>query len=99
MKPVFILPSADADLGEIYEWIASDNPAAAERLVTRLATSARNLAAFPERGAPRPELGVEVRSLVVGRYLILYRVEPERVDIVRFVHGARELDGLVGQEE
>lgn len=98
MKPVFILPSADADLGEIFDWIASDDPDAAERFVNRLVDSARRLSAFPERGTSRPEIGAGLRSLVVGSYLILYRVSPERVDIVRFAHGARELERLLDGE-
>ncbi len=62
--------------------------------------AARRLADFPERGTPRPELGRGARSLVVGRYLILYRVGPDSVDILRIVHGARELGALLeGDEE
>ncbi len=94
MKPVFILPSADADLSEIHDWIANDDLRAADRLVDRLVEATRRLKDFPDRGTPRPELSDAARSLVVGNYLILYRVGPERVDIVRIVHGARDLSDL-----
>jgi plasmid stabilization system protein ParE len=33
--------------------------------------------------------------VVVGRYLVLYRVGPDSVDIVRVLHAARELRGLM----
>ena len=34
------------------------------------------------------------RSLNVGNYLILYRIEARTVEIVRIVHGARDLTTL-----
>jgi toxin ParE1/3/4 len=98
MKPVLIRPSADRDMDEIYAWIAQDDPAAAERLMHRIFESAKRLRDFPERGAPRPELGAGARSVVVGRYLVLYRIGPDSVDIVRVVHGARALAGLMGED-
>ncbi|PKP92666.1 MAG: type II toxin-antitoxin system RelE/ParE family toxin [Alphaproteobacteria bacterium HGW-Alphaproteobacteria-16] len=94
---VAILPSADRDLDELYDWIAEDDPDAAARHVRRLTAAALNLRDFPMRGMARPEIGEGTRSLVVGRYLVLYRVSAERVEIVRFVHGAREVGGLWGE--
>ena len=99
MKPVLIRPSADADADEIFNWIARDDPAAAERLVRRIFEAARRLANFPESGTPRPELGPEARSIVVGKYVVLYRVGPDSVDILRIVHGARELGALLVEGE
>jgi plasmid stabilization system protein ParE len=37
--------------------------------------------------------------MVVGRYLLLYRVGPDSVDILRIVHGARELSGMLDSED
>jgi toxin ParE1/3/4 len=91
------LPRAIRDVDEIWEWIAAENVAAADRLTDRIAAATGRLADFPESGAPRPELGPGARSIIVGRYLILYRVGPDSVDILRVVHGARELGALLGQ--
>ncbi len=93
---VAILPSADRDLDAIYDWIAEDDAEAAARHVRRLTAAALSLRDFPLRGMARPEIGAGARSLVVGRYLVLYRVSSARVEIVRFVHGARDVDGLWG---
>tara|TARA_Y100000815_G_scaffold132236_1_gene119380 strand:- start:1279 stop:1572 length:294 start_codon:yes stop_codon:yes gene_type:complete len=90
---VYILPSADRDLDEIYDWIAQDDPLAAEAHVRQLVAVAERLRDFPERGMARPEIGEGARSWAVGRYLLLYRVSDGRVEIVRFLHGAREMDG------
>jgi toxin ParE1/3/4 len=89
------LPQAIRDVDEIWEWIAADNVRAADRLGARIAEATDRLAEFPDNGTPRPGLGPSIRSLVVGRYLVFYRVGPDSVDILRVVHGARELRGLV----
>lgn len=92
---VTIRPTADRDLDAIYAWISRDNPDAAARHIQRLVAAARRLATFPERGTPRPEIGSGVRSITVGAYLILYKVEANGVDIIRMVHGARDVMGVL----
>lgn len=89
------LPQAIRDVDEIWEWIAADDVRAADRLSARIAEATDRLTDFPESGTPRAELGSGIRSLVVGRYVVLYRVGADSVDIVRVVHGARELRGLI----
>jgi len=93
------LPRAIRDVEEIWDWIAADNMATAERLAERIAHATDRLVRFPHSGTSRPDLGPEVRSIVIDRYLVLYRVGPDSVDIIRVVHGARELDGLVDGED
>jgi len=95
---VTIRRQADRDLDGIFDWIARDNPAAAERHVGRLVAAALALGDFPERGPLRPEIGERERSLAVGRYVILYTVGGETVEILRFVHGARDLGEVLGEE-
>jgi toxin ParE1/3/4 len=53
------------------------------------------LADFPESGRARPEIAAGARSIVVGRYPVLYRISGEHVDIVRVIHVAREITGLL----
>lgn len=89
------LPQAVRDVDAIWDRIAADDPAAATRLIKRIADTAAMLADFPESGAARPEIGEGMRSLVSEKYLILYRVGPDSVDIVRVIHGARNLLGLL----
>jgi toxin ParE1/3/4 len=87
------LPRAIRDVNDIWLHIAAGDPAAATRLVERLATGVARLADFPESGRARPEIGAGARSVAVGRYLVLYRVNGDCVDIVRVTHGAREIPG------
>jgi toxin ParE1/3/4 len=95
VKRLDYLPQADADLDGIYAWLAQDDAAAAARIVKRIVARAQRLADYPESGRARPEIGDGVRSLIAGKYLILYRIGPDSVDIVRVIHGAHDLAGLL----
>lgn len=84
------LPQAIRDVDDIWMYIALHDPDAATRLVERLVARVARLADYPESGPARPEIGAGARSITVGNYLVLYRVERDSVDIVRIVHGAQE---------
>ncbi|MGA1798436.1 type II toxin-antitoxin system RelE/ParE family toxin [Sphingomonas sp. 4RDLI-65] len=88
------LPQAIRDVDDIWLYIARYDPDAATRLVEQLVSSVARLADYPESGPARPEIGGGARSITVGNYLVLYRVERDSVDIVRVVHGTRVLDVL-----
>ena len=94
---VVLRAEADRDLDAIYVWIARDDQDAAARHVRRIVAATRCLADFPESGRARPEIGEGVRSVTVGKYLILYRASRDSVDIVRTFHGARALAGLLNE--
>jgi toxin ParE1/3/4 len=87
-------PRTGADLDEIWLHVALDSPAAADRLIDRIATRCQALGAQPRLGPARPEIAPEARVLTIGDYLALYRVLGADVEIVRVVHGARRLAGL-----
>ena len=82
---------AQADIEAIGDYIARDNPARAVRFIAELRAHCRSLTDFPEAAPLRPALGENVRMAVHGRYLILYAVRPDLVEIRRVVHGARNL--------
>lgn len=81
---------ADPEIDEIWAYIATENVAAAERVVDRIEAAERQLREFPEIGQARPDLGPGLRHRVVGQYLILYRVAPDAIEILRVLHGARD---------
>lgn len=89
-------PVALQDLSNIWLTIALDNPNAADRVISRIYDAEERLADFPELGRIRPELRQNLRSWAVGDYLILYRIDPDAVVIMRILHGARDLDDLIG---
>ena len=52
------------------------------------------IASMPGAGAERSELQAGVRSYPVGKYLIFYRVVSDEIQLLRVVHGARDLRRL-----
>ncbi|HZL92584.1 MAG TPA: type II toxin-antitoxin system RelE/ParE family toxin [Vicinamibacterales bacterium] len=75
-------------------YVARDSHLAAERLLTQALEAASSLETHAERGRIVPELDrANVRQLLVQRYRVLYEVTPAEVQILAFVHGARDLTG------
>lgn len=102
MKRLDYLVSARRDLADIFDYIAAADPDAAVRVLERIYAAAVRLEDYPESAPARPEIGAVVRSFVVGNYLVLYRIGADSVDVVRVVHGARDVKGLIvggGEDE
>lgn len=85
---------AEVDLIELWWYIAQDNPGAADRLLDEIEDKCSLLAANPQLGPARPDIAPDCRSFPVGRYLILYRLIPDGIEVVRVVQGSRRLDDL-----
>jgi plasmid stabilization system protein ParE len=81
---------SEADLRRIVEYIARDDPAAAERFGLALIRSAEALVGMPEAGVAMPGAG-NARFIPHGSHLIIYRADKsqETVRILRFWHSAR----------
>lgn len=76
-------------------YVARDSQPAAERLLTQALDTAASLDTLSERGRVVPEFNrPTVRELFVQRYRLLYEVAPAEVQILAFVHGARDLTRL-----
>jgi len=79
-------------LDDAAEYLAQDSRSAAEHLLLDALEAAASLDAFSERGRVVPELNqASVRELFVQRYRLLYEVMPDEVQILAFLHGARDL--------
>ncbi len=83
------------DLQAAARYIRRDNPQAANAFLEAAYDSFEFLARNPGLGRPRGDLGFpEVRSWRIAgfrRSLIFYRELPDRVQIWRVLHGARDL--------
>ncbi len=90
-------PLAAEDLIEIYHYITAHSPRAAETLLYGLDGEFRLLAERPGIGRARPELRPELRSWSHGSYVILYRIVDAGVEIVRVIHGARDLAAVLNE--
>jgi toxin ParE1/3/4 len=85
---------AEEDLIEIWMYVATDNPEAADKLIERIDTKCQMLADNPAMGQVRPDIASGLRYFPTGQYLILYREISGGVEIVRVVHGARYLPDI-----
>ena len=92
-------PLAEADILEIWDYIVDDSLAAADRWVDRLDVQFRLLAAQPMMGRARDELAPGVRSFPFGRYVVFYVPLDDGIDVVRVLHGARDIDAVFNPEQ
>lgn len=86
-----LLPMAEADVEAIADHIAESNPSAARRLVDRFIARWELLATQPASGSVLLHVGMDVRHVVVGKYVTLYRVDQGAVEIIRVLHGHRDV--------
>jgi toxin ParE1/3/4 len=91
-----LTPAAEADLAEIADVIAADNPAAAQRWLDAMQARCARIAAMPGIGTARSDVAPGLRMLAAGAYLVLYRRIEGGAEIVRVVHGARRWRALFG---
>jgi len=68
MKPYRLTPEAARDLDEITDFIAADDPPAADRLIDTIQEKCQALAEMPGMGRPREEFAPNLRSAHVGKY-------------------------------
>ncbi len=97
-RSVRLLGLAEQDLADIYEYVAVDNPPAAERLLARIEKDLSALSTRPLLGRiPRdPDISkLGYRYLIVGNYLAFYRLEPTIVLVHRIFHGARDYSEIL----
>ena len=78
--------SAVQDLVRLREFIAENNPEAAERVSLRLRQAIGKLVLHPDIGRPVPELP-NVRELVAGNYVVRYLREENTIFVLRVWHG------------
>jgi toxin ParE1/3/4 len=86
---------AEEDLIALWLYIAQDSPGAADRLLEEIEAKCILLADYPQLGLARPDIAEDCRYLPVGRYLILYRIISDGIEVVRVVEGSRRLEGLL----
>jgi toxin ParE1/3/4 len=79
-------------LQQLYDYIAEDQPVNALHFVDQLTRRAESIAIHPRSGkiVSRYQRD-DIRELYEGRYRIIYRILPNRIDILTVRHGARLL--------
>jgi toxin ParE1/3/4 len=83
---------AERDIDGIWDYIAKESPAAANRVVGRILSTCGLLAKQPHMGQARPELGRDLRSFSVGNYVVFFRPDADGIGVARVLHAARDVD-------
>ncbi|MGD9498528.1 MAG: type II toxin-antitoxin system RelE/ParE family toxin [Armatimonadota bacterium] len=86
--------SAVADLEAIRSWYAGQQaPEVGERLLREIVAHVERLSDFPESGRVVPEFGlVQLREIIHPPFRIVYRVDQDRVRVVRVWRSERLLE-------
>jgi toxin ParE1/3/4 len=83
-------PGARDDLDEIWDYIAADNLAAADRVITEILDAIRAMVPFPNSGHRRPDLTSRpLRFIIVREYLIAYVPDEKPLWVIAVMHGHR----------
>jgi toxin ParE1/3/4 len=90
-----IKQGARFDLREIADYIAHDNPDSAESFIDELQARIETVFERPITFPARTEWATGVRSALFGRYVIIFRFGDDLVEILRVIHGARDIDSLL----
>lgn len=90
-------PRAEADLDDIWLYVARDSGSLeiANHFIDSITSRFILIAEFPNIGRNREhDFGAAVRTLAVGEFVIVYEVAESSTNILRVVHGKRELEHL-----
>lgn len=88
---------AEADLTEAYLYIGADSPEAAERLLDAVGDAVALLLQNPHAGSLREFQSRRAQGIRswspqgFPNHLIFYKINGDDIEVVRFLHGARDL--------
>lgn len=104
MRATYLLtPRAIHDLDTIWNYIAQENPAAADRVQGAIFEEFDGLARHPLLGSKRTEITLlPVRFWVVRRYptyVVVYRPETKPLQILTVLHAMRDMKALLSSTE
>ncbi len=81
-----------SDLESIWAYIAADSETQANKLMIGFVKKFKSLLNFPQLGKTRNDLIVGLRSFPNGKYLVFYQETANGIEIVRVIHGARDIE-------
>jgi len=91
----------EEDLLEAFVFIGLENPAAAYRFLVAAERTIQELAAAPGMGRQRDFAESQLEGLRSWRirgfenWLVFYRSIPGGIEVIRVLHGARDLDDIL----
>ena len=92
MAVIVLQPRAKADLSDIWQFMAEDSDDQADAFIDLIDQKFQLLAQQAWLGRRLEELAEGLRSFPAGRYVIFYLPISGGVQIVRVLHGARDIE-------
>jgi len=82
-------PTAYADIDSVYDYIAAENPAAAQKTLDKIENMIDHLVDHPQPG--KKGRVKDTRELIVPNtsFIIAYELNQETIDILAIIHSSR----------
>lgn len=103
MINLYIRPAASEDIDEIIDYLVGESVPAAQGFVKDLQKCFDLLAENPKIGAPREYRSTALSGMRMfplkkfSTYLVFYLSDEQTIDVVRVLHGQRDIERLFGQ--
>ena len=94
MPTVKVTAAAEEDLRKIWAYVAEHNREAASKLIKDITGKFALLRDHPHMGREQSRLLVNLRSFVVRDYFIFYQPFDDGVEILRVLHGSRDIESI-----
>jgi len=94
MKEFRLSAAAENDLTDIWNYVADYSEQVADTLIDEMVKRFVMLSTFADAGRKRDELQPGMRSFPVDKYLIFYRSIPEGIEVIRVLHGSRDIESI-----
>lgn len=94
-KPVRILPQAEAEIADIYNYISRTSYISyADKVVDNIRDTIKKIEIFPKSGSAKENLAPGLRQQIAGRYLIFYQERETETVVLHVLHSARDVQGF-----
>lgn len=94
MRKIVRTPAAVRDLAAIADYIAAGNLTAALDFYDEIDRLLTMIAQYPEVGEAVHHLSPGLRRFTLGNYLLFYRPVDDEIELIRVLHGGRDIDQL-----
>ncbi|MCY7374545.1 MAG: type II toxin-antitoxin system RelE/ParE family toxin [Pyrinomonadaceae bacterium] len=82
------------DLEEIWVYFSETSEQTAEKVLKQITSKFPRLLTFAQLGIERNDLLIGLRSFPAGKYIIFYRETDFGIEIVRVLHGSRDIQQI-----
>ena len=89
---------AEDDLTAIWSYVAEYDERTADSQIDRIVERLVMLATFHSAGRSRDELAPGLKSFPVDRYVLFYRIIPEGIEVIRVLHGSRDVEPIFADD-